>query len=308
MAHFINEIYQRYRNENIVGKFIYLNVAVYLFFVIVGVVATLMNIVSPIAEGVSWLQLPSNPGRFILQPWSIVTYMFMHGSFMHILWNMFALYMFGRIFLTFYSTRHFIGVYMLGGVTGGLVFVLAYNIFPYFEGAVGSSYLVGASAAVLAVIAAAAVRSPNYVINLMLFGSVKLKTLAIVTVLLSLLLLSSENAGGNFAHIGGAVAGWIFAVMLDKGTDVTSLGDAFSALYKRVAGFIASFVKKRPKGPRMDSTQKSNYTKRAGDYEYNSNKKQQEDEMNTILEKIKQSGYSSLTEDEKRRLFNASKR
>jgi hypothetical protein len=173
---------------------------------------------------------------------------------------------------------------------------------------VGSSYLVGASAAVLAVIAAAAVRSPNYVINLMLFGSVKLKTLAIVTVLLSLLLLSSENAGGNFAHIGGAVAGWIFAVMLDKGTDVTSLGDAFSALYKRVAGFFASLVKKRPKGPRMDSTPKSNYTKRAGDYEYNSNKKQQEDEMNTILEKIKQSGYSSLTEDEKRRLFNASKR
>lgn len=304
MAHIINELYRRFCDENIVGKFIYANVAIYLVFVVLGVLATLMNVVSPIVEIVSWLQLPAAPEKLLFQPWSIFTYMFLHGSFAHILWNMFALYVFGRIFLTFYSTQHFIGVYLLGGVVGGLFFVLAYNIFPYFEGVTDSSYLVGASAAVLAIITAAAVRSPNYMVNLFLFGPVKLMTLAIITVVVSFLLLSSENAGGNFAHLGGAFAGWFFAVMLDQGRDLTSFSRVIINAYNWSRDKIKSLFKKHAKGPRADKTQKS--AKHSSDYEYNARKKERNDNIDIILEKIKKSGYSSLTEDEKRTLFDAS--
>lgn len=113
--------------------------------------------------------------------------------------------------------RHFVGIYILGGLFGALFFVLAYNLFPYFGPYLPFSRLVGASAAVLAVVVAAAVRSPQYRINLMFVGSVKLSTFALVVVAMSFLMLSGENAGGNFAHLGGAFAGWLVADMLNKG-------------------------------------------------------------------------------------------
>ena len=162
MARIIKDLYQRFCDENIVGKYIYATVAVYVLFALIGVVATLFN-ATGFADGfVSIFRLPADAARLIMQPWSIVTYMFMHAGFMHLLWNMLALYVFGRIFITFYSTRHFIGAYILGGIVGGLFFVLAYNIFPFFEGRTEGSCLVGASAAVLAVVVASAVRSPHY--------------------------------------------------------------------------------------------------------------------------------------------------
>ena len=119
--------------------------------------------------------------------------------------------MFGRIFIDFFSLRHFVGTYILGGLFGGVAFVLSYNVFPYFEPYVGISYLIGASASVLAIVVASAVRNPGYRINLLLIGRVKLSTFALVTVAISVFMLAGNNAGGNFAHLGGAVAGWLVA-------------------------------------------------------------------------------------------------
>ena len=305
MGRIIKDLVQRFRDENIVGKYIYANVAVYLVFALLGVVVTLFNAVG-VAEGlVSIFRLPSDITRMLMQPWSIVTYMFLHAGFMHLLWNMLALYLFGRIFITFYSTRHFIGAYILGGIMGGLFFVIAYNIFPFFESQVENSYLVGASAAVLAVVVASAVRSPNYTVNLVLFGAVRLSTLAIATVVISLLLVSSDNAGGNFAHLGGALAGWLFAVMLNKGRDVTTPINAVSGFMLGLWNRLRAWIKERRPGSRIVKPRQPK-SEREADYEYNARKKESNDEIDRILEKLSQGGYSALTDEEKRRLYDAS--
>lgn len=305
MGRIIDDLISRFRNENIVGKYIYVNVAVYVTIALVGVFATLFNAVLPIAEVVRLLELPASLARLLYQPWALVTYMFMHEGFMHILWNMLALYGFGRIFLNFYSTRHFVGIYFLGGIVGGLFFVAAYNIFPYFEPIVGNAYLVGASAAVMAVITAAALRSPNTTVNLLVFGQMRLIVLAAITVGVSFLLLSSDNAGGNFAHIGGALTGAVFAIMLNKGRDVTTLVNAAADFLVKLFTKIKALFKRKPK---MTFTRTEGAAKHSTDYDYNARRREKENEMNIILEKVKRSGYSSLTDDEKRRLFDSSQK
>ena len=248
----------------------------------------------------SWLELPASLVSLAHRPWTVFTYMFVHGGLMHILWNMFALYVFGRIFLDFFSVGHFVGVYLLGGILGAFFFVLAYNVFPYFAGVVDVSHLVGASAAVLAVVTAAAVRSPEYRISLLFFGSVKLSTFAIVTVCISVLMLSGNNAGGNFAHLGGALGGYLFAVMLGKGYDVTDVvcrpADWLKSLFERL----------RTRWVRKKKFTYSPGGKHGADYEHNARKKSDEAEIDAILEKIKKGGYASLSEKEKMRLFDAS--
>lgn len=219
---------------------------------------------------------------------------------MHILWNMFALYFFGRIFLDFFSVRHFWCVYLSGGFLGALFFVSAYNVFPYFDNVVNTAHLVGASAAVLAIVTAAAVRSPEYRINLFLFGSVKLSTFAIVTVCVSVLMLSGNNAGGNFAHLGGALGGYLFAIMLGRGYDVTEI-------LSRPAVWCKTLLDKLKTNRRRK--RKFTYSpggKHSSDYEHNAQKRAVEAEVDAILEKIKKGGYASLSEEEKKRLFDAS--
>lgn len=299
MARIITDLKNRFLAENIVGRLIYINVAVFVLFALLDVFATLFNIPSPAKFLKDWLELPSVPGDYIKQPWSLVTYMFLHGGLMHILWNMLALYWFGKIFLSFFSTRHFVGLYLLGGIVGGLFFMAAYNIFPMFTSAGNNAYLVGASAAVLAIVTASAVRVPDYKINLMFIGTAKLSTVAIATVIISLLLITSDNAGGSFAHLGGAFAGWAFAYYLNKGRDLT--------LYiNKVVDFVVNICRngiKRPRKPKMNIFK----GKRSDDYSYNAQKKEKDAEVDKILEKLKKSGYSSLTEEEKKRLFDASK-
>lgn len=290
-------LYKRFCDENVVGRFIFINVAIYIIVAFIGVFATLFEFGHAVDSFIRWFELPASFGQFVMQPWALVSYMFLHERIMHILWNMLALYGFGRIFLSFFSVRHFVGVYLLGGIVGGLFFMLAFNVFPYFEGAVGGSYLIGASASVLAVVVASAVRSPNYTVNLMLLGSVRLVTIAVVTVAVSLLLLASENAGGNFAHLGGAFAGWLFAFMLNKGKDITSY-------INKSIDFIATFFTRRATAGKAKFTYQRGG--RAADYDYNARKKDEEAEIDKILEKVKQSGYTSLSDEEKRRLFDAS--
>lgn len=302
MVRIISDLKNRFLAENIVGRFIYINVGVFILFALLDVVGTLFNFSSsPALYLKMWLELPSAPEQYIVQPWSLVTYMFLHGGLTHILWNMLALYWFGKIFLSFFSTRHFVGLYLLGGIVGGLFFMLAYNLFPMFTSSGSNAYLVGASAAVLAIVAASAVRVPDYKINMLLIGEVKLSTLAVATVIISLLLVTSDNAGGSFAHLGGAFAGWAFAYMLNKGWDLTKGINAVIDFFVNLSARKFTFKRK----PKMKFTSSAG-SKHYADYEYNARKKEQNDDIDKILEKVKQSGYSSLSDDEKRRLFDAS--
>lgn len=292
-------LYKKYRGSDVVGKFIFVNVALYVLLLFIGVFSVLFNAGSLSADVLSFVELPASLGELALRPWTVFTYMFIHAGLWHILWNMFALYFFGKIFLNFYSVRHFVGIYILGGLFGALFFVLAYNLFPYFGPYLPFSRLVGASAAVLAVVVAAAVRSPQYRINLMFVGSVKLSTFALVVVAMSFLMLSGENAGGNFAHLGGAFAGWLVADMLNKGKDLTQVVNG-------PIDWVSSLIV-RLRTPRKKKT-KFTYTRggRSADYDYNARKKADEAEVDRILEKVKKGGYASLSEDEKKRLFEAS--
>ena len=206
-------------------------------------------------------------------------------------------YWFGRLSLAFFSSKHLRGLYFLGGICGGLLYMLAYNVFPYFQDAVYSSYLLGASASVLAIVVAVSVREPNYPVQFLFIGTVRLKYVALFMVVLDLLFMTSDNAGGHIAHLGGALAGWWFAAGLQSGHDATKwinlVCDWFAGLRRP--------VKRKPK-------MKVHYGGRQADYEYNARKKEREAEIDRILDKLRKSGYNSLTDDEKKSLFDASKK
>lgn len=297
MGSFITDLKNDFRRGSICQQFIYINIGIFVVTALVAIVGMLFNVGK--SSWMEWLELPAWLPQFVKQPWSIVTYMFLHAGILHLLFNMLWLYSFGQLFLMFFSARHFRGLYFLGGFCGGLLYMVAYNFFPYFESYLYGSYLLGASASVLAIVIATAVRNPEYRVNLLLFGQIRLKYLALVMIITDLLFVTSNNAGGHIAHLGGALAGWWFAAGLRKGTDVTKwINGAIDWLS---GGFRIQRVSKKPK-------MEVHYGGRAKDYEYNARKKEQNEEVDRILDKFKKSGYQSLTTEEKKRLFDASKR
>ena len=177
--------------------------------------------------------------------------------------------------------------------------MLAFNVFPYFQNHVYGSWLLGASASVLAIVVATAVREPEYRVNFMFVGAVRLKYVALFMVITDLLFMTSGNGGGHIAHLGGALAGWWFAASLRKGHDVTKwINNVFDWVN---GGFRFKIPARKPK-------MKASKGGKNADYDYNAQKKRQSEEIDRILDKLKKSGYSSLTTEEKKRLFDASKR
>lgn len=298
MDSLITNLLTRFKRADISIRFIYINTLLFLLYSVVAIVALLANKEWG-GEIAHYLCLPSSPRLLLLRPWTLITYMFFHTGFWHILFNMLWLYWFGQLFLRLFSTRHFITLYLLGGIAGGLFYILAYNIFPYFKEIESVSYLLGASASVLAIVTATAVREPDYRVGLLFIGSVKLKYIAIFTILLSFLFIGSSNAGGNIAHLGGAFGGWLFAWLLGKGYDITAWMNGLYNFFSRPFKGVGRRRRPKMKAYRTDRTQ---------EYDYNARKRDQEMEINRILEKLKRSGYSSLSDEEKKRLFDAGKR
>lgn len=299
MGHIIADLKESFRKGNIYIQLIYINVAV---FVTTSLVTILLQLFNRSAANIfDLLALPASFTRFALQPWSLFTYMFMHADFLHILFNMLWLYWFGSLFLLFFSAKHLRGVYILGGIAGGLFYMISYNTFPLFQPAVQGSIMVGASASILAIVTATAYREPNYPIRLLLFGTMRLKYLALAVVIIDMMQATSGNAGGHIAHLGGALAGILFGFSLSKGTDITSW------INKLLDGITSLFSKKTWKRkPKMKVHYgSSNHEK---DYNYNAHKKAQSEEVDRILDKLKKSGYESLTTEEKKSLFDASKK
>lgn len=319
MATIKDEIRRLFRDGSIVMQLIGINVVLYVLFALLRVVLLLFNVTD--SPWLDLLALPASLPELLVSPWTLITYMFMHANVWHLLFNMLWLYWFGKLALYFFSARHVRGLYLVGGLAGGVLFVVCYNLFPLFTTSVGgaaaldSATLVGASAAILAIVIAAAVREPDYKIRLFLFGTISLKWLAVVTVLIDMLLIASDNAGGHIAHLGGALIGWWFAKGLNRGYDIT-------AWMNRVVDFLGALMHGRLRQPTMKVRQpKAKKTKKskskpaaeptndhATDYDYNTSRRQQSAEIDRILEKIKQHGYAGLTDDEKKKLFDASQR
>lgn len=293
MATIITDLKEGFRRGSLHIRLIYINTAVFFFATLAEVVCRLFN--RSLADVFQWVELPASLPRLALQPWSLLTYMFMHGGVLHLLFNMLWLYWFGTLFLSFFSAKHLRGLYLLGGICGGVLYIAAYNLFPYFHPLTDYSFMLGASASVLAIVAATAYREPNYPIRLLLFGTVRLKYLALIVIGTDLLFITSGNAGGHIAHLGGALAGLWFAAGLNRGTDIVKwINQALDA--------VSSPTRRKPK---MKVHRSGG---RQQDYDYNARKKAQSDEVDRILDKLKKSGYESLTTEEKKSLFDASKR
>ena len=217
-ASIIDNLKRQFGQGSVLLKLIYINVAVFLLLRIAGVVLLLFNIDLSIV--LPYIEMPSDPYEFITHPWTLLTYMFVHYDVWHILFNMLWLYWFGQIFLTAFGEKQMVGLYLWGGIAGGLLYLLSYNLFPYFEGKQG--LMCGASASIIAIVVATAFRMPDYKINLLFLGAISLKYIAIVTILIDLLSVTSANGGGHIAHLGGALLGYWFIVRWEKGKDLTA--------------------------------------------------------------------------------------
>ena len=289
----MNRVIVAFRRSPLSDKLMFINIGAFILTQLLRVLLLLFN--KSLGETLLYFEVPSDPIMLLRQPWSILTYAFLHAGFLHILFNMLWLYWFGRIFLNYFTGKQMFGLYLLGAISGALVFVLAYNVFPYFAG--HSGYLIGASAAVMAIVFASAVYNPNFEIQLLFIGRVKLIYLAIATFLVDFLSIVSTNAGGHFAHIGGALFGILFALQYRKGRDLTGI------INKPIDWIVCLFPKRDTKSKMKITHQKPNI-----DWTYNERKNKKNAEIDTILEKIKRSGYGNLSKEEKQKLFDAGKK
>lgn len=295
----LDEIKHSYRHGTVLTKLIYINLLVFLTIRLLPFLLWMVGAIGSPAEGstvlLSYVSVPSSPHELLLKPWTLITYMFVHFDFMHILFNMLYLFWFGKLFLEFMKPAQLLGVYIYGGLGGALLYLLTFNLAPSFIVFAPSSILLGASAAAMAILFATAAYSPNHTIYLMFIGPAKLKYIALVSLLIDLVSMTTlENTGGHLAHIGGAMVGYLYIVSLKNGTDWAKVFDR-SPRKKSSGGWF------KRKG-KMTVTHKRPIT----DMEYNAIKARRQQEVDRILEKIKRSGYDSLTKDEKKVLFEAS--
>lgn len=293
---FIDLIKQKFREGDALIRLLFINGTVFAVLQTIHILLLLFN------QDFSWpTDFLAAPASFILllqKPWTVITYMFLHEGLFHILFNMFALYWFGQLFLMYFSQKQLVALYILGGIMGYVFFAGAYNLFPYFQTAIDNSVILGASGSIMAIILAVATKSPNMEMRMLFIGNVKLKYIAAFVMLTSFFGITSNNAGGEIAHLGGALTGYFFIVSLRQGKDIT-------VWLNRGIDFIYDLFK-----PRILKVKKSaNYASRKmSDAEYNLNKANRMKEIDRILDKIKASGYESLSADEKKRLFEQGKR
>jgi len=297
-----DEIKMSFRKGNTLFRLIYINVAV---FVLAGLIFVFYRLFTP---GTSldelrahynnnilkYLMVPSVPGDLLYRPWTLVTYMFTHFNFLHILFNMLMLFWFGRIFLQYLSGRQLLTTYLIGGLAGALLYMIFLNGFPGLQQNLGSSML-GASAAIMAVVIAISFYVPDYTLYLLFIGPVKLKYIALFFIVLDVLMIASYNAGGHIAHLGGAIYGYWFISSFKKGRDPGKWLNTF-------LGKLQSLLRTRPKL----SVSYRKGAKTVTDQEYNKSKIQQQKEIDRILDKIAKAGYDSLTKQEKEILFSMS--
>ncbi len=232
-----------------------------------------------------YLALPSSFHRFLQHPWTIITYAFFHADVFHILFNMFALYYFGDVLQDFIGKKHIVPVFIIGSISGALLYMLFYNIFPFFQSAVANADLIGASAGVMAILLAATSITPELPIGFLIWRDLKLKYVALIFLVIDLVSIVSSNAGGHIAHLGGAILGYFYIKQLQNGNDFGKLFQFNFSKWRNRKRFKVH----RNQPPANVSTKE---------------KKSDEQTLNKILEKISASGYESLNKTEKEFLKN----
>lgn len=288
MRKFLNEIRMQFGNATSLYRLMAINIGVFLFFTLIRTFLFLFQVDDSWLDLViNKLSLPSDFGTLITQPWSLVTYMFLHEGIMHIVFNMLVFFWMGKLLTEYLGNDKLWTTYLLGGLTGGLLYILAFNLFPAFETVGQVSRLLGASAGVIAILIAAATLLPDYSVHLMIFGEVKLKYVAIASILLYAISIPYGNAGGHIAHLGGALFGFMMIKLLRKGTDVTK--------------WLAKLGNRNKSNLRVVSR-----ARKDSDEVFFESRRNSQENIDRILDKINRSGFDSLTGDEKEFLYKAS--
>lgn len=290
----IDEIKESFKKGSTLTRLIYLNLGVFVLVNLVYAIFFLANSRAGFGTFLVQLAVPAELSMLARKPWTLITYMFTHKGFIHILFNLLWLFWFGKVFLEYFDGKKLVGVYLLGGLAGAVLFITAFNLLPVFTEDVSLSIALGASASVTAISIAIAAYVPNYTWNLLFIGRVKIIYVAIAVFFFSTLIEFSENTGGKIAHIGGAILGYFYAVRYKQGKDITR------GLNRFLENLFAMF---KPK-PKIRVTHKKSET----DLDYNKRKADEQKDVDRILDKIAKSGYSSLTKSEKEILFRQSEK
>ncbi|MCI0522131.1 MAG: rhomboid family intramembrane serine protease [Bacteroidales bacterium] len=287
-----DEIKASFRHGTSLTRLIYVNAAIFLIIKILEMISVLASRPELAATVLSYLAVPASVEALAGKPWTPITYMFLHQGFIHLLFNMLWLWWFGKIFMSYLDQRKVVSLYLMGGLAGALLYIIIFNIFPAFAGAVNVSVALGASASVMALVIATAVYLPEMELHLLFFGRIRLKYLALITFLITSVFDFSVNTGGKIAHIGGALMGLAYGYGLKNGKDIGAWLNMF----------IDFFVTLFKPGKRMKVT----YKKPKTDYDYNKIKAERQKAIDHILDKISKGGYDSLTREEKEILFSES--
>lgn len=282
----VNNLKDRFQNGNIVAKLIYINCAVFLVTLLTKVIQGLY--VNEYHFIIEWFSLEANTSSLLGKPWSIISYGFLHADFIHILMNLIVLYYIGNLFLEYFTQKQLLSFYLLGTFFGGLLFVFSQNFFPLFNGK--TSILVGASAGISAIFIAISAYIPNYQIKLRFIGYVKLSYLAAFWIGLDVLGLVGTNAGGHFAHLGGALFGFLYVKQANN-KEI------------RILDFVSLLFKKRKKPLKTVHKSKRKTKKNTA-----KNTDLTQKQIDSILDKISKSGYDTLTKSEKEFLFKQGKK
>ena len=276
MKMLFNKISNEFKLSSNLNKIIYLNI---IFFVIIKVCSSIFFLFEiNTNEYFNKLYLPAEINLIKLQPWSIFSFMFIHLNFVHLIFNMLWLYFIGNIFLQWLNERQLIYIYILGGISGGLFFVLSYNYLPLLQKNIDNTLALGASASIFAIMMAITIYKPDHKIQIPFIQKIKLKNITIFLTIYYIISLSGGNTGGYLAHIGGGIFSFIYMKQLNT-------NKIFKSIFKN----------------------NSKFNEKDSDYIYNQ-KQNKNKEIDIILEKISKSGYKSLNKKEKEILFKSSKK
>jgi membrane associated rhomboid family serine protease len=292
----VDDIKYSYRSGNMITRLIIINVFISLVFILTK--ALLRHDPGVQAAFIQFLAIPGDPFSLLLKPWTLVTHMFIHADFWHLLWNMLFLYWFGRIVGDMIGDQRILPLYFLGGIVGAIAYVASYQLFQGI-----GSYALGASAAVMAIVVTAGAIAPDYVMRLIIIGDVKLKYIVLFVLVMDILgVANSSNTGGHIAHLGGAAFGFFFVRQLREGID---LAEPLDRQFKKIAAFFSGKVEKKQKS-NLNVKYRSPGKKR--DIKPTQRDESFQERLDGILDKIKEKGYESLTDEEKEFLFMASKK
>ncbi len=238
---------------------------------------------------VKYLALPSSFDELMVMPWTIVTHFLIHTEFFKLLFYTLIISFFGKLFFDYWHNSRFIFLMILSVIAGAAVYVFLSALIPVMAESSSGSVLVGAGAFAFALMLYMFVHMPDHTFVYMMLVRVKMKYVVLAVVIIDLLFYNSTNPGIQISHLGGAIIGAGFAL----------LSKAF-----KVRRF--SKPKMKVSHPRKVKSEHPLQTKT--DEEYNLIRKQKQEKMDAILDKISRSGYGSLTDEEKNFLFYESKR